>query len=334
MPNVTIWTGSALQYATADGPSWSLQKPHPPADRRAIQRANGAIRPVAIGNTGAWESILTEIDGASTGISLGYSDSAGVPNETKAWRKGYMLSARDVAARNQMSAPAYFQRPHSVLWRSTPSLDTSEVWLGLFVNAGATVVAAKARFFMGVVWKIGTVNRFHLVVGNGGFLAAGAGANAGAAIGIMTGFSSAAEMVNYTKFDYGLDVNIGKKWAEFAGACTRGAQLTTALTPAFKALSTMKSAVPVGQLLEVSKTWDGRAKAVESAAKIFGAPGVRGALAEASKSANTVEFAKTLLACLGVDGSSKGFDFIDLGGVSLELGVYGGYSTIHYAAPL
>jgi hypothetical protein len=129
-------------------------------------------------------------------------------------------------------------------------------------------------------------------------------------------------------------VNIGKKWAEFAGMCSRGAQLTSALTPAFKALSTLKGAVNVEQLMQIGKTWDGRGKAIESAGKLFGSAEVRSALANARKSANTTEFAKTLLACLGVDGTSNGFDFIDLGGASLELGVYAGYSTISYAAPL
>jgi hypothetical protein len=336
MPKVSIWNGQSIQNAEVSGTNWRLMSPHPPAARREITYANGKFATEILATrAGSFpEHIMAGLNHAGMCYSFG-SRVGDFPIDSSRWQQGWRISKEMHAKIKNGTRYVYTNSPHNIQWKSSPIVDQSQIWLGIFLSASLTVEIAKAKGGVGVIWQLGKSSKLHLAFLDGGYLALGAGASAGISAGILTGFGDTRSIDGFAKNEFGFNFDVAGKWGEFAKMANRGTALTKVLETAGTSLKAIKDVLIAIHTASAAKgRLDNAKKGIEACEKMLKDPVVAPHLQKAAQSLDLPEVAKAFLTSLGIDGTNQNMEFIDLLGGGLEICVYGGSSRITGVFPL
>ena len=330
MPKISIWNGKSIQFAEISGADWRLLSPHPPANRREINYANGKFNShhLALPRGSITEHVMSGLNAQGMCYSLG-SRVGEFPIDQQQWRQGWRISKQMHEKIKSGTRYKYEDSPHNIQWKTSPIVDASQIWLGIFISASFTVEIAKAKGGIGVVWQLGKSNKLHVVGIDGGYLALGAGASGGLSAGILTGFSDVKSMRGFAKNEFGFNFDVVGKWGQFAKMAEKGTAMTKALAAASTSLEAIKDVlVGINSLSSAKGRMDNAKKGIEACEKMLKDPKVAPHLRRAAESLDLPEVAKAFLSALGIDGTKPNFEFIDLLSGGLQICVYGGSASI------
>ena len=218
---LSFWTGTHVQHIELDGRKWRCLAPHPKSGNRIFNLANGIMVTRLAGSF--TEYYLKDINSSSDllrivsygGDGLGLSLKEGV--FSPAWRLSHYQYNK--LTPNQK---LFFEKgTNSTVWKATPIVDTSSIWIGAFALASEAVVLADARLAVGVIFKLDDPRDFYAVLQKTGSIGAGFGVSGGLALGVFEGFKSASEIRNFAQQETGLDLDVGAAWAQFVFLATK-----------------------------------------------------------------------------------------------------------------
>lgn len=338
MKKLSLWYPGSFQHVELESSTWRTTQPHPTI--KLIQRANGGLKsapPPPRTGVNLFDHFLLNIDGRERALSLGRTLSIGIPDNSAKWAKAYLVDDKSARAVGHNKYINYAEARPSALWTTLTTPDVSDFWMGICFNGAVTLPGVRGTLFLGVIWKLGDFANRYIMGGWGGYAAAGGGASGSAGVVILCGFNRAADMVDWTKGEVGLQLSAGGNWSDFLGAARKYGPMMTRLQPVFdgyiKARAAIKRREKVLEGYEFGKEMLDRAsrwkKLSEVAAKAWKDTVAEKGILDSLKAMNDAEFAKVLMTCAGFDGTKAGMDFVGFGGGG-ELSVYAGYSKIEF----
>lgn len=349
MKKLTLWYPGSFQHFQIEGTAWRTLPPHPMSRSRLVQRAAGEVRlvPPPKGGGSYYEHVLLDIDDRNRALSLGRSNSVLVPDNNTIWAPAKVMTSEEARGFGPQNLtyrlPKYLSSVPAAHWTTQMTPDPSTFWIGVYASTDLTLPGARAGAFVSVVWKLGQPQRKYIVIGTGGYIAAGGGISASAGVVFFTGFKSIQSLAAYADFDAGIQVSVGKNWAKTAAVLKRyDLDKFYGLARKYRRAGasiylfqkrTKKYSEQYENFKEIKDKYEKFKKLNDEGKKFWRRMGNAG-IASALEAMSTVEFAKMLLSSAGIDGSKPGMQFIELAGGGEGLAIYAGSRAIEAAYPL
>ena len=328
---LSFWTGTHVQHIELDGRKWRCLAPHPKSGNRIFNLANGIM--VTRGAGSFTEYYLKDINSSSdllriVGLGGGHGLSLKEGFFSPAWRLSH-YQYNELTPNQKL----FFEKgTNSTVWKATPIVDTSSIWIGAFALASEAVVLAEARIAVGVIFKLDDPRDFYAVLQKTGSIGAGFGVSGGLALGVFEGFKSASEIRNFAQQETELDLEVGAGWGQFVNLVTKSRVLaktqdTIAALYVLNHVVKGQSGDKLWGLVKAAMKFHDLDQKTKALAKFTVDAGILQAAKGLSSSENVVQAVRLILSAMGHSGTSKKISFHKFGG-GLKVGGFLGYSKV------
>jgi len=359
MKKLTIWTpGGTFQSIDVDATightdyvvvytekkGWRVLPPSPA--KKIVTASIGDVKLVpGPPRTGTHEQFLMGVNNKNQALALGRGTSLLIPENNAVWTKCYLLPERDVAKigprGHTYAALNYSRLKPAGLWTTNTVPEVSNFWVGVFIGAEGTAIAAKGKIFAAIVWKLGDSSKKYLLRGWGGYAAVGGGGAVSGGVVILSGFKTAKEMENKVSAEIGLSITVGPGWSDMIKAAGKYGPALSKLKSYGNAYDKIRDALQqyakqkkiYDEIMAVKGTAEKQFALGKKFVEIYKQLTSKSDFQKGLNALNDVELAKTLLTCGGFDGTKQGMDFVGFS-AGEELSAYAGYKAIEMVAPL
>lgn len=357
MPQLTLNYGTGTQHLEVDNHTWRLIKPHPFHTSRLIDTAHGTIVPVTTRGGGAELWILgakgeaLQIGGKPCGISLGLGHQAVLANELT-WGQAWLFPKSLFDKRNSNNMSPLASTPHIGQYAVTPVVDPSNLFVGFCVKTSVALGVVRATATLAWVWKADRAGTGYFVIMKTGEGCWGMGVSAGAGVGIFTGMPDRRALENFVQTEASINASVftGTKTLRHYQQFLQLAERSQRFGEAGRTLRTMSKAKRVfdGKMAgwasfekslegNLRALWSNKGNITQIAAtirqQVEGRLGVDKIITDMGRPEMTLEVAKLIITCLGVDGTKPGFQCIGAD-AGLELSLSAGYTATNFVWPL